>query len=136
VAAHVLLQLAALTGNGVYDERARSTISIVAPALGRSPTGFGKTLVALDFALADGQEVAIVGDPAAPDTQAMTSVLNRRFLPNIVAAVATGDAATHAIPLLRDRPQIDGRATAYVCRAFACQAPTTDVAQLERLLEG
>jgi len=29
---------------------------------------------------------------------------------------------------------VDGRATAYVCRGFVCDAPTTDPAVLERLL--
>ena len=136
VAAHVLLQLAALTGNSTYDQRARATIAIVAPALGRSPTAFGKTLNALDFALGEPQEVAIVGHPTAPDTLAMIEVLNHHYLPNTVAAVAApGDPAASTIPLLRDRPQQGERATAYVCRSFTCEAPTTDVAQLLRLVE-
>jgi uncharacterized protein YyaL (SSP411 family) len=29
----------------------------------------------------------------------------------------------------------DGRATAYLCRAFACQAPTIDPAELARQLD-
>jgi uncharacterized protein YyaL (SSP411 family) len=136
VAALVLLQLAALTGNSTYDQRARDTIAIVAPALGQRPTAFGKTLNALDFALGEPQEIAIIGDPGAPDTRAMIDVLNRRYLPNTVAAVAQpNDQATVTIPLLRDRPQQGGVATGYVCRAFACQAPTTDVEQLMRLVE-
>jgi uncharacterized protein YyaL (SSP411 family) len=32
--------------------------------------------------------------------------------------------------LLRDRPAVNGRATAYVCRGFVCQRPTTDLAEL------
>ena len=37
--------------------------------------------------------------------------------------------------LLADRPLVDGRPAAYVCRKFVCQRPTTDPAQLSRLLE-
>jgi uncharacterized protein YyaL (SSP411 family) len=37
---------------------------------------------------------------------------------------------------LRDRPPLDGQATAYYCEAFVCQAPTADPAALERQLSG
>jgi uncharacterized protein YyaL (SSP411 family) len=36
--------------------------------------------------------------------------------------------------LLADRPAVDGHATAYVCRNFACQLPTTDAVVLEKQL--
>ena len=35
-----------------------------------------------------------------------------------------------AVPLLLDRPLVDGSATAYVCRGFVCERPTTDPATL------
>jgi uncharacterized protein YyaL (SSP411 family) len=94
-------------------------------------------LNALDFALAEPQEVAIIGNIEAEDTHAMRDALDRRYLPNTVVALAEpGDAtAAQTIPLLRDRPQRDGRATAYVCRSFTCQAPTTEVEQMLRDLE-
>jgi uncharacterized protein YyaL (SSP411 family) len=39
------------------------------------------------------------------------------------------------VPLLLGRQAIDGRATAYVCRGFACQRPTTEPADLARQLQ-
>ena len=48
--------------------------------------------------------------------------------------MATPEGAVSAIPLLQDRPMIDGAPTAYVCRAFACRRPTTDPAELGRQL--
>ena len=94
-------------------------------------------LNALDFALSEPQEVAIIGKIGAEDTRAMLDALNRRYLPNtVVALTEPGDsAAALAIPLLQDRPAREGRATAYVCRAFACRAPTTEVDQMLRDLE-
>jgi len=81
--------------------------------------------------------VAIIGDPAASDTRALLAVLRQRYRPTTVWACAAPDdqAARTAIPLLADRPPLDGRATAYVCRQFACQAPTTDPAVLAAQLD-
>jgi uncharacterized protein YyaL (SSP411 family) len=45
-------------------------------------------------------------------------------------------AAASAVPLLHDRVAIDGRATAYVCRNFACNLPVTDPAALADQLRG
>jgi uncharacterized protein YyaL (SSP411 family) len=80
--------------------------------------------------------VAITGDPAAADTMALLEVLNRRWAPNLVVAAAPpADAAAAAlIPLLQERPQREGRATAYVCKHFVCNLPTTDPAEMERQL--
>ncbi len=138
VAADVLLRLAALVGEPEYDRRARATIELVAPALTQYPTALGSMLNALDLALAEPQEVAIVGDPAAADTRAMIEALDTRYLPRIAVAVAAlGDtAAVEAVPLLRDRPQREGKATAYVCRSFVCRAPTTDVKEMMEEIAG
>ena len=83
------------------------------------------------------KEVAIVGDPADEDTGALLRVVRERYRPNVVVAVAApGDAdATEAIPLLRDRPQKDGKATAYVCERFACKLPVTAPDELRGLLD-
>jgi uncharacterized protein YyaL (SSP411 family) len=34
------------------------------------------------------------------------------------------------VPLLAQRPLVDGRAAAYVCRGFVCDRPTTDSSTL------
>ena len=134
VAANVLLRLAAYLGEPEYDRRARAAIELVAPALPQYPTALGTMLNALDFALAEPQEVAIIGKLDAEDTRAMLRTLARKFLPNtVIAAAEPGDAAAaEVVPLLQDRPQRGGRATAYVCRSFSCQAPTTEVDELLR----
>jgi len=45
----------------------------------------------------------------------------------VVALAAPGDRdALAAVPLLAERPTLDGHATAYVCEHFACQQPVTE----------
>ena len=47
-----------------------------------------------------------------------------------------GDApAAAGLPLLEGRTAIDGRATAYVCRNYACELPVHDRAALARQLD-
>jgi uncharacterized protein YyaL (SSP411 family) len=38
------------------------------------------------------------------------------------------------LPFLQERPARDGRATAYVCEAFACLPPVYDADELVRLI--
>jgi uncharacterized protein len=135
-AAGVLLRLARFTGESVYEDAAVSALRLVLDGMRRAPTGFGHALCALDFAVGPVKEVAIIGDPADEDTRALVGVVRERFRPNVVQAVApSGDAgAAEAIPLLRERPQIDARATAYVCERFTCKLPVTDPRELRQQL--
>ena len=67
--------------------------------------------------------------PSTTTPQALvTAASRRRFRPNLVLAAAAADDADarRAVPLLRDRTAIDGRATAYVCEGFSCRLPVTD----------
>jgi uncharacterized protein len=49
-------------------------------------------------------------------------------------AGSAGGAGGATIPLLEDRPLRDGKATAYVCEGYVCQAPVTSAAELEAQL--
>jgi hypothetical protein len=124
-AATVLLKLAAFTGEDRYSRHAESLLGALQPALMQSPLGFAQWLIALDFALSNPQEIAIVGDPRSSEAQALLDVIRGGYRPHQVAALGAPDRPS-AIPLLRDRPMIDNHATAYVCVRFACQRPTID----------
>jgi uncharacterized protein len=134
-AAEVLQRLALLTGESRYERAGVDALRLVRGMMERAPTGFGHALGALDLYVSAAKEVAIVGDPSADDTRRLVDEVWRRFQPNRVLAVATpGDDATRTVPLLADRPQVDGRATAYVCERFVCQRPVTDPGELAELL--
>ncbi|NEC00915.1 hypothetical protein G3I58_23445, partial [Streptomyces anulatus] len=63
-----------------------------------------------------------------------TALLGRA--PGAVVAAGEGPGAGAEFPLLVDRPQVGGEPTAYVCRHFVCDAPTTDAAELAVKLGG
>jgi uncharacterized protein YyaL (SSP411 family) len=125
MAATVLLRLAAWTGEGRYRDAAERAIGTVAGYVARYPTGFAQWLTATSFATADVVEVAVVGDPAEAETRELLAPVWSTWRPFQVLAAATDTEAASALPLLADRVALDGRATAYVCRAFVCQLPVT-----------
>jgi uncharacterized protein len=134
MAALVLLRLAALTGEGSYGSAAERALRLVVAFVARYPTGFANWLCAMDFALADVVELAIVGPPGNPDLERLIAPAREGYRPNQVIAV--GDPATSVVPLLGGRFAMDGRPTAYVCRNFACRQPVTEPEALAALLHG
>lgn len=135
VAAGVLLRLAVLTGKENYRNLAIAIFREAGDTARRYPSGFGYLLSAVDFLLSTPREVAIVGRDEV-DIAPLLSEVWRRYLPNKVVAPAFSDEPdAAALPLLRDRPPIDGRATAYVCEHYTCKQPVTDPAELRAQLE-
>ena len=130
--AELLLRLSKLLDRPNTADRAAAAMRLMADAMGQQPLAFGRMLGALDLALSPGQEIAIIGDPAAADTRALLAEVWRRYLPNSVLACAapTDEAALAAVPLLANRGQMDGRATAYVCRNYVCKLPVVEPAAL------
>jgi uncharacterized protein len=132
VAAEVLQRLGRLTGDPDTEQAGLAALRPVLGVLGRAPTGFGHALGAADFALSRVREVAVVGRPGSADTGALLAEVWGTYQPNrVLAAAAPGDAAAQGeVPLLADRPTLEGRATAYVCEHFVCQLPVTEPAEL------
>lgn len=120
MAAQVLLKLSLYTGEGQYWEIAESIVSSLYGPMLQHPNAFAHWLTAVTFILGEPQEVAIVGRVTAVDTAALLDVLSAQYRPNLVTAVGENGAA---IPLLAHRQQLNGQATAYVCRRFVCQQP-------------
>src|SRR5262249_22047227 len=116
---------------------AQGVLELLREPMTRYPLGFARALSALDFFLSQPKEVAIVGQRAGSDTEALLRAVFEPFIPNKVVAGMAPDDATAAlnIPLLEARVSRNGRATAYVCSHYVCQAPTTDPDDLRAQLE-
>jgi uncharacterized protein YyaL (SSP411 family) len=127
-AAGALLTYAAYTGSATHREAAEAALGVYGRLADHARfAGWG---LAVAEALVDGpREVAVVGPAGDPATGAMHQAALRGTAPGAAVAIGDPDAAggPQAVPLLADRPLVDGRPTAYVCRHFVCDAPTTDV---------
>ncbi|CAN5803590.1 thioredoxin domain-containing protein [soil metagenome] len=132
MATEILVRLAALTGEGRYQDAAERAIGALAGLPARHPTAFAQWLNAQTLTVAGLTEVALSGDPGTEAARSLLAVLRTGYRPFVV--LAAGPSLASAVPLLHDRPQRDGRPTAYVCRAFACRNPVTEPADLEAQL--
>ncbi len=131
MAADILLRLAGLAVEPRYTDLAWADLAVARSLPARYPLGFGHWLTVLTYALAHPPEIAIIGDPTAPDTRALLDTCATGYRPHQILAVGL----TAPPPLLQDREQLDGQATAYVCVDSTCRPPVTDPLALHRLLE-
>jgi hypothetical protein len=135
VAAMNLLRLGAFTGDERYEKRADALFEAFGELLERAGSAFPRLLCALDFRASGPREIALAGEPGRPDFEALRSAVFASPDPNRVVAHVESAAAVPALaPLTRARTMRDGKAAAYVCERFACQAPVTDPEALEALL--
>jgi len=132
MATTVLLKLAAFTGDARYGDAAQRALQSVQRIASTAPLGFAQWFCALDFALAAPKEIAIIGTPETSGD--LLAVVQSAYRTNQVVAVG-GMEPNPPIPLLAQRAQVNGRATAFVCQNFACQLPVTDAAALQAQLE-
>jgi uncharacterized protein YyaL (SSP411 family) len=127
LAIELLLKLGDVFAIGIYSERARYLLETIAEPMARFPSAFGHALGAADLAVRGAIEVAIAGDPRDERFASLAETVAERYLPSLVLAGGTG-AATEGIALLEGRAADEP--TAYVCRAHACDVPTSNVAVL------
>ena len=130
LAIELLLKLGDVLGVSEFSERARYLLETIAEPMARYPNAFGHALGAADLAVRGAIEVAIAGDPGDERFQALAATVAERYLPSLVLA---GGADGEGIALLEGRgAEVP---TAYVCRAYACDAPTSEVAVLGEQLD-
>ncbi|HET8583158.1 MAG TPA: thioredoxin domain-containing protein [Jatrophihabitans sp.] len=126
---NALVTYSALTGSTAHREAAENALRRVSALAVRQPRFFGSALAAA-AALLDGPvQVAIVGEP---QDGPLATLAWRARPPG--AVVVTGEPDAPGVPLLADRPLVDGRPAAYVCRGMVCDLPVTTTNDLERQL--
>jgi len=136
----VLLRLNRMTGREGFQRQAERLIRIFPADAARHALSYTTFLRAVDFSIGPSREIVIAGDPAAEDTKTMTRALRERAPANSVLLLRPADdgqavSIIRLAPFLRPLNAREGRATAYVCRDFACSRPVTGVEEALALLE-
>jgi uncharacterized protein YyaL (SSP411 family) len=133
-AAGALLSYAAHTGSEAHRRAAERALGVVKALGPRVPRFIGWGLATAEALLDGPREVAIVG----PEGHEGTKALHRTALLGTApgAVVAVGTPGSDEFPLLADRPLVRNEPTAYVCRNFTCDAPTTETDRLHSALNG
>jgi uncharacterized protein YyaL (SSP411 family) len=136
-----LLTFAHLTldWNGALEPRGQVelTLGTFAARAAQSGRTVPMMLAALSTYHSGMPQVVIVGDLGSDQTQALLDVVRRRYMPTAIivgAHTPNRDRLDRLLPWMAAMKERDGRPTAYVCRDFSCQAPTSDPEELDRQL--
>jgi uncharacterized protein YyaL (SSP411 family) len=125
VAAEVLARLSFHTDRLALREAAQRALDAFGADISRFPRAFARSLAVVDLLDEGPVELAIIGDPTDPRTEALWSAVADRYVPNRIVAHGPADAAaTH--PLLAGKGEVTGAPALYICRSYACAAPITD----------
>jgi uncharacterized protein YyaL (SSP411 family) len=124
--AGALVTHAALTGSARHREAASAALDACGPVAEQDARFAGWTLAVAEAVVAGPLQVAVVGE--GPGAHELLEVARRSTSPGLVVAHGMPDAP--GVPLLADRPLVDGRPAAYVCRGFVCERPVSSTAEL------
>ncbi len=138
MAATALARLAALTGRSDFAAIARSTLQAIRIVLERAPAAAGQSLIALDFLLGRSVEYAVIAGTDPADARPALEAIHQGFRPHKVVAPAFGPVPADLaalVPLLANRPSIEGKVTTYICEDLTCQSPVAGVEALRSALQ-
>ncbi|MFM1851109.1 MAG: hypothetical protein RIS54_793 [Verrucomicrobiota bacterium] len=139
VAAANLVRLAAITHDEVRRVRARCTVAAAQAMWSRAPQALPEMLCALERILEVPRQLVLAGEPASAEFQALAAVARealgpRRTLLAVDFEGTTGGWLRSQAAWLAEMKPNDGRATAYLCEGFTCQAPVTLPEELRKQL--
>jgi uncharacterized protein YyaL (SSP411 family) len=134
-----LLRLSRITGNSSLEDKALGVSRAFARNIGQIPSAYSQLMVALEFLEGPQYEIVVAGKPGAQDTKRMLDAVRHAFLPNRILLLrpqgAAGGSITKLAPYTADMNAERGRATAYVCRNFACSKPVSTIDEMLGLLQ-
>jgi uncharacterized protein YyaL (SSP411 family) len=140
VAATWFLRLGQMTVDKDLQARGMEILRSFSGRVERYPAGYPYFMVALDFSVGPTREIVIAGEAGAEATKKMLRAVRQRYMPDAVLILhepgEKGKAIQDIVPFVKGQVQQEGRTTAYVCRNYACELPTTELGRFEQLLSG
>ena len=84
------------------------------------------------------QHIILVGEKEDADLQELLNEVNSRYLPGAVVILlnkANREFWNERLPWTKEMALQDGKAAAYICKDFACQAPITSRREIKAILD-
>jgi uncharacterized protein YyaL (SSP411 family) len=129
-----MVRIAELTGDASLRRDAGIVLESATEPMMQYGPAFGHLLGVADMVVHGAVEVALVGRAGSPDLEGLARAVAAQYVPSLVLAGGDPERAS-GIELLASREMREGRATAYVCRQFTCEAPVTEPSLLREQLE-
>jgi uncharacterized protein YyaL (SSP411 family) len=133
-----LSRLYRITGRPEFATRNDELIRAFSGEIAQQPSAYPVVLCGLDFNFGPTREIVISGERDSDDTRSMLAALRKEFRPNQVILLRTSENAeslAKLAPYTDTQVSIEGKATAYVCRNFACKVPTTEIGKMLESLD-
>ncbi len=133
-----LIRLSRITGDSSLEKKAVEIGKAFSETVMKFPSAYTQLLSSLDFVSGPSFEIVVVGERDSPDTLDMLKEIRAVFEPNKTVILKPLDETEPEIvriaPFTASLSALDGKATAYVCRNYNCDLPTTDPDDLPNLL--
>jgi uncharacterized protein YyaL (SSP411 family) len=132
-----LLRLSGITARTHYADLANELGGTFHEQIGRGASAFTMMMSAVDYAAGPSYEIVVAGHLGRDDSRRMLREINNRYIPNKVVLFRPEDDPSplaDLAPYTEAQSALGGTATAYVCKNFACELPTSDVEEMLALL--
>jgi len=131
VAVMNMVKLTRITGNTKWAELAEKTIRAFSEDVNRTPTGYTLMLAGFMFDTQNSKEIVIVGDSRNRNTTKFLHTIRASYAPHKVLLFKDTSVSDNRLEQLANwtstQNSINGKPTAYVCKNFACNQPTSDI---------
>ena len=134
-AVRALALLSAFEANSKWDEIVERELIRMHDLIANYPTVFSNWLSAYDFVMQPTKEIALVGTSQDPLASKFQKVIWEEYDPLRIVAAGTETESNSVPALLKNRPAVKGKPTAYVCKNHACQQPVTTIKELKARIE-
>lgn len=138
VATMNLLRLSRITGNFELEDYVQKQFTYFSSVVERYPIGYAYFLMCIQFSQSKSSEIVVVGKKNEKNKEEMIELVNKTFLPYTVTIVKNMDVNNkeleEIIPHIEKQNMVDDKATAYICKNFACKSPITDINQFQESL--
>ena len=126
LAIRAMTRLGRMLGRADLAGAALAAARLGAGAVERAPAAVPELAISVDLAVAEPAQVVLAGASADPRLRALRRVVGAAFLPRAaVLWAAAGSPLADRVAELAAMAAA-GEPTAYVCRGFVCDRPTTD----------